>query len=85
VNAVGVIDQGKIADYMRESEFETVVGKVKFGEKGEWETPRVLQVQFQDVEDNNLDQFRTAGKRVVIKPDDLKSGELMFPYTDAKD
>jgi branched-chain amino acid transport system substrate-binding protein len=84
VNAVGEIDQGKIADYIRENEFETVVGTVKFGEKGEWETPRVLMVQFQNVEADNLDQFRTAGKRVVIKPDEWKSGDLAFPYTDAK-
>ncbi len=85
VEAVGEIDQEKIAAHMRENEFETVVGNVKFGEKGEWETPRVLQVQFQNVEDNNLDQFRTAGKRVVIKPDEWASGELIFPYTAAKD
>jgi branched-chain amino acid transport system substrate-binding protein len=84
VNAVGEIDQGKIADYIRENEFDTIVGKVKFGEKGEWEKPRVLQVQFQNVEDDNLDQFRTAGKRVVIKPDEWKSGDLIFPYTAAK-
>jgi branched-chain amino acid transport system substrate-binding protein len=85
VNAVGEIDQEKIAAYMRENEFGTVVGKVKFGEKGEWEKPRVLMVQFQNVENDNLDQFRAAGKRVVIKPDEWKSGELIFPYTAAKD
>jgi branched-chain amino acid transport system substrate-binding protein len=84
VEAVGEIDQEKIAGYIRDNEFETVVGKVKFGEKGEWATPRVLQVQFQNVEDDNLDQFRTAGKRVVIKPEEWSSGELIFPYTAAK-
>jgi branched-chain amino acid transport system substrate-binding protein len=84
VEAVGEIDQEKIAGYIRDNEFETVVGKVKFGEKGEWATPRVLQVQFQNVEDDNLDQFRGAGKRVVIKPDEWSSGELIFPYTAAK-
>jgi branched-chain amino acid transport system substrate-binding protein len=85
VEGVGEIDQEKIAAYMRDNEFETVVGTVKFGERGEWATPRVLQVQFQNVEDNNLDQFRTAGKRVVIKPDEWASGELIFPYTAAKE
>ncbi len=84
VNAVGEIDQEKIAAYIRENEFDTVVGEVKFGEKGEWAIPRTLQVQFQNVEDNNLDQFRTAGKRIVLKPEEWKSGDLIFPYTDAK-
>ena len=84
VNAVGEIDQAKIADYIRGNEFDTVVGKVKFGEKGEWATPRVLQVQFQNVKDDDLDQFRVPGARVVIKPDEWKSGDLVFPYTDAK-
>ena len=84
VEAVGEIDQAKLADYIRENEFETVVGPVAFGEKGEWATPRILQVQFQNVEDNNLDQFRTAGKRIVIKPDEWKSGDLIFPYTQAR-
>jgi branched-chain amino acid transport system substrate-binding protein len=84
VEGVGEIDQEKLAQYIAANEFETVVGKVKFGEKGEWATPRVLQVQFQNVEDDNLDQFRTAGKRVVIKPDQWKSGDLIFPYTEAR-
>jgi branched-chain amino acid transport system substrate-binding protein len=84
VNAVGEINQEKIADYIRDNEFDTIVGKVRFGAKGEWATPRVLQVQFQNVEDDNLDQFRTAGKRIVIKPDEWKSGDLIFPYTAAK-
>lgn len=84
VNSVGEIDQEKIASYIRENEFETVVGKVSFGEKGEWAKPRVLQVQFQNVEDNNLDQFRTSGKRIVIEPKEWKSGDLIFPYNDAK-
>ncbi len=84
VEAVGEIDQDKLGDYIRENTFSTVVGDVKFGEKGEWEQPRVLMVQFQNVEDDNLDQFRTAGKRIVIKPDEWASGELIFPYTDAR-
>ena len=41
------LDQDKIADYIRSHTFETVVGDVAFGEKGEWKKARVLTIQFQ--------------------------------------
>ncbi len=40
--------------------FKTVVGDLSFGKDGEWSKPRQLFTQFQNVEPNNLDQFRTA-------------------------
>jgi branched-chain amino acid transport system substrate-binding protein len=84
VEAVGSIDQEAIANHIRDNTFETVVGPVKFGPNGEWATSRVLMVQLQNIEDGELDQFREPGKRVVILPDQWASGELIFPYTDAK-
>jgi branched-chain amino acid transport system substrate-binding protein len=80
VNAVGSLDQGKIAEYIHKTTFDTVVGPVKFGENGEWAKTRVLQVQFQGIKDNDLDQFREAGKTVVLYPTEWKSGELNYPY-----
>jgi branched-chain amino acid transport system substrate-binding protein len=85
VEAVGSLDQEAIADYIRENTFETVVGPVKFGPNGEWATSRVLMVQLQNIEDGDLEQFRKPGKRVVILPEQWASGELIFPYTDAKE
>jgi branched-chain amino acid transport system substrate-binding protein len=84
VEAVGSLDQEPIADYIRENTFETVVGPVKFGPNGEWASSRVLMVQLQNIEDGDLEQFRKPGKRVVILPEQWASGELIFPYTDAK-
>jgi branched-chain amino acid transport system substrate-binding protein len=84
VEAVGSIDQEAIANYIRDNTFETVVGPVKFGPNGEWATSRVLMVQLQNIEDGDLEQFRKPGKRVVILPEQWASGELIFPYTDAK-
>ena len=81
---MGSLDQEAIADYIRDNTFETVVGPVKFGPNGEWATSRVLMVQLQNIEDGELDQFREPGKRVVILPEQWASGELIFPYTDAK-
>jgi branched-chain amino acid transport system substrate-binding protein len=84
VEAVGSLDQEAIANYIRDHEFETVAGPVKFGPNGEWATSRVLMVQLQNIENGDLEQFRHPGKRVVILPEEWKSGELIVPYTDAR-
>jgi branched-chain amino acid transport system substrate-binding protein len=84
VEATKGTDQQKIADYIRKTEFNTVVGKIKFGKNGEWATPRTLMVQYQKVQGNGIDQFRGPGKKVVLYPDDLKSGNIIYPYAAAK-
>jgi branched-chain amino acid transport system substrate-binding protein len=84
VEAVGSLDQEAIADHIRDNTFETVVGPVKFGPNGEWATSRVLMVQLQNIENGDLEQFKQPGKRVVILPEEWASGELIFPYTEAK-
>ncbi len=80
VEATKGMDQAKLAAYMHKTTFSTVVGKVKFGKNGEWEKSRMLQVQFRDVQPDNLEQFAGPGKRVVIYPKEWKSGELVYPY-----
>jgi branched-chain amino acid transport system substrate-binding protein len=78
------LDQQKIADYIRATEFTTVVGKVKFGKNGEWAKGRTLMVQYQKITGNAVDQFRAPGKKVVLYPDELKSGTIVYPYAAAK-
>ena len=85
VNAVGSLDQQAIGKYIHENTFDTVVGPVKFAANGEWATSRALMVQFRGIEDNNLDQFREAGKTVILSPKEFKSGEVVYPYTEAKE
>ena len=70
--------------YIHKTKFDTVVGPVQFGPNGEWATSRVLMVQFQNIENGDLEQFKHAGKRVVLLPEEWASGELKFPYTEAK-
>jgi branched-chain amino acid transport system substrate-binding protein len=43
-----------------------------------------LQAQFRGVVDNNIEQFRSAGKQVILFPDNLKSGELVAPFEAAR-
>ncbi len=80
VQATKSLDQAKLAAYMHESTFDTVVGKVKFGKNGEWAQTRTLQVQFRDVTPDNLEQFSGPGKRVVLYPKEWKSGNIVYPY-----
>jgi len=80
VNAVGSLDQQALADYIHKTTFDTVVGPVKFGENGEWAESRALQVQFQNIKDNDLDQFREAGKTVIVAPEKWASGKVIYPY-----
>lgn len=80
VKATGSLDDGKLADYIHKSAFNTIVGEIRFDEKGEWAKPRLLMVQFQNVQGGNLDQYMTSGKQVILYPPGYKDGELQQPF-----
>jgi branched-chain amino acid transport system substrate-binding protein len=84
VNAVGSLDQAKIAEYIHATKFSTIVGDVKFADNGEWEKGRVLFVQYQHVKGSEIEQFRRAGTQVILYPPELKSGNLIYPYANAR-
>jgi branched-chain amino acid transport system substrate-binding protein len=83
VEATRNLDQQKLADHIRATEFDTVVGKVRFGKNGEWARGRTLMVQYQKIQGNGIDQFRGPGKKVVLYPEELKSGTIVYPYASA--
>jgi branched-chain amino acid transport system substrate-binding protein len=78
------MDQDKLADYLRSHTFKTVVGDVKFGPDGEWAEARVMEVQFRNVKANDLEQFKQPDTEVILWPPELKTGDVTYPYTDAK-
>ncbi|HYM04237.1 MAG TPA: amino acid ABC transporter substrate-binding protein [Stellaceae bacterium] len=78
------LDQAKLAAYMREHTFKTVVGDVKFGEGGEWASGRVLQVQFQHVKGNDVEQFKNPATQVIVAPAKYESGKVIYPWASAK-
>jgi branched-chain amino acid transport system substrate-binding protein len=80
VNGAKTLDDAKLADYIRGHEFETIIGKVKFGKNGEWATTRVLQVQYQNVKPDDMAQFIKPGTRAVLYPKEWKFGELKVPF-----
>lgn len=84
IEATDGVDDGALAEYARNAEFSTVMGKIKFGERGEWVRPRVLQVQFQGIEGHDVDQFRSGARQIVVAPREMASGALIYPFTDAR-
>jgi branched-chain amino acid transport system substrate-binding protein len=80
VTRIGAIDQEKIARYIHENAFATVVGEVRFDKIGEWVKSRFLFIQYQNIRGNDVDQFRQPGKQVILYPPELKSGDLIYPF-----
>jgi branched-chain amino acid transport system substrate-binding protein len=84
VEATKGTDHGKLADYIHDNTFKTVVGDVAFGKDGEWTKSRQLFTQFQDVAPNDLEQFRAGSKQVILWPAEYKTGKIVYPYGDAR-
>lgn len=84
VNAVGSLDDAALSDYTRKATFDTVVGKVAFGEGGGWAQPRLLTVQFRDIGSNNISDFKKPNTEAVVYPAEIASGKLIYPYAKAK-
>jgi branched-chain amino acid transport system substrate-binding protein len=84
VTAAGSLDDAKIADKLRTTTFQTVVGDIKFGDRGEWAEPRILLAQFHDISGNDVEQFKQPGKQVILHPAKYKSGDLRVPFEPIK-
>ncbi|PWT71213.1 MAG: branched-chain amino acid ABC transporter substrate-binding protein, partial [Proteobacteria bacterium] len=65
-----------LAKYIREHEMKTIVGGIRYGPTGEWSNPRIVYAQFQGIADKDLEQFRRAGKQIIVAPDAYRTGEL---------
>jgi branched-chain amino acid transport system substrate-binding protein len=79
------VNDDKIADYLRNHAFDTImINGVRFGKNGEWVKARQLQVQYHDITDGaNLDTWRGMSYQTVLKPDDEKTGGVIYPYANA--
>src|ERR1700719_382667 len=83
IQAVGNRDDAALSDYTRKSTFETLIGKVKFGDGGGWAQPRVLTVQFQNIESNDISEFRKPNAEAVVYPSEAASARVIYPYAKA--
>jgi branched-chain amino acid transport system substrate-binding protein len=78
------LDHAVLANYMRSHAFSTIVGEITFGKDGEWTKSRVVFTQFQHVTGNTLDQFKDTTHEVVVWPEEYKSGDMIYPYAEAR-
>jgi branched-chain amino acid transport system substrate-binding protein len=84
IEAVGSVDQAKLADYLHKNTIKTLAGDINFSADGEWSQHRVIFVQFQGLKSNDVDQFRQVGTQVVLTPAQYRSGKFIYPLADAK-
>ena len=80
IEATKTLDQTKLADYIRSHPFSTIVGDISFGKDGEWSKPRVLEVQWQNIKGNGLDQFKDTKTEAILEPAQYRNGKVIAPY-----
>jgi branched-chain amino acid transport system substrate-binding protein len=81
IKATGTLDDDKLADYIHKNTFKTIVGDIRFNELGEWADARVIMVQFQNIQGTGLEQYMTGHKQVIVYPNDLRDGDLEYPFS----
>jgi branched-chain amino acid transport system substrate-binding protein len=84
VNATKSLDQKTLAKYLRENTHQTIIGPIAYSADGEWKETATLEAQFRGIADKNVNQFRSSGKQVILFPDRLKTGDLIFPFEAAR-
>ena len=85
IAATGSLGEDKLADYMHKTTFHTIEGDIAFGPDGEWTVGRPIWVQYHDVKGHDVDQFREPKTVSILAPDQYKTGELIYPYTNARE
>jgi branched-chain amino acid transport system substrate-binding protein len=80
ITATKSLDDDTLARYIHNNAFNTIVGEIQFDELGEWKTPRMLIVQFQNVQGSELEQYLTGHRQVILYPAQYKDGELEQPF-----
>jgi branched-chain amino acid transport system substrate-binding protein len=84
IEATKSLDDGKLADHLRQTTFKTTVGDVKFGPQGEWVEERMLMVQFRNIKGNSLADVSDLAISEVVYPAKYKSADAIYPYEAAK-
>jgi branched-chain amino acid transport system substrate-binding protein len=77
-------DDAILADYLSKTNFDTVIGPIKFGPDGEWEKPRIICLQFQGITGGDISQFKDWSHQVVVYPKEYAAGKLIYPFADAQ-
>ena len=79
------LNDDQIADYIRSHDFTLMGINVKFGKNGETTQFLGLQVQYHSITGAaNLDTWRGMRYQTVLTPPEQKTGDVIYPYANAK-
>jgi branched-chain amino acid transport system substrate-binding protein len=85
IAATNSLDETKLADYMHSHPFKTIEGDIAFGADGEWTEARPIWAQYHDIKGTDIEQFREPKTVTILAPEKYKTGELIYPYTKARE
>jgi branched-chain amino acid transport system substrate-binding protein len=80
ISSTKSLDQEQLAQYIHSHAFNTIAGDITFGADGEWSKSRQVEVQWQNVKGNSLDQFEDTKTEVILDPPQYRTGTVIAPY-----
>ena len=84
IEASKTLDNDKLAEYMHSHPFHTIEGDLAFGPDGEWTEGRPIWVQYHDIKGHDVEQFREPKTVTILAPAKYKTGEMIYPYAEAR-
>jgi len=84
IQATHGIDDAALARYLHANTVKTIIGDLQFGPDGEWTQSRMLQVQYRNIRSSDVAEFSDMAKQVILTPARYKTGDVIYPYIDAK-
>jgi len=84
IRATGSLDDAKLAQYLHGNAVKTIIGDIQFGADGEWTASRMLQAQYRGIASGDISQFKDMDKQVIVAPARYKTGEVIYPYAEAR-
>ena len=85
VEATQSLDEDTLVKYMRSHTFKTIEGDIAFGPEGEWTEARPIWTQYHDIKGHDVEQFREPKTVTILSPAKYKTGDLIYPYTKARE
>lgn len=81
IRATRSLEDKTLSEYCNSNQFETVMGSIRFCKNGEWDQPRVLQVQYQNIASDDIEYFKDNSAQVVVSPESYASGSFFYPFS----
>ena len=64
--------------------FSRMLFGTALGADGEWTEGRPIWVQYHDIKGNDLEQFKRPTTAAILAPAQYKTGDMIYPYTEAR-